>query len=93
MCNYFSIGIESRIGLGFEKSRSDHYIKNKCIYGWEGIKKMCCVAKTAKIKNVVDYVSKIGPDGSESIMFKSDKVKGAEDNIPIISKYIICFYN
>src|SRR4051812_43368535 len=80
MCNYFSIGVESRIGLGFEKSRSNHYIKNKCIYGWEGIKKMCCCSSTAKIKSVIDYVSKNGNDGTEDIMFKSDRVKGAKDN-------------
>lgn len=65
MCNYFSIGVESRIGLGFEKSRSNHYLKNKCIYGWEGIKKMCCSSRTAKIKNVIEYVSKRGEDGTD----------------------------
>lgn len=86
MCNYFSIGVESRIGLGFEKSRSNHYLKNKCIYGWEGIKKMCCSSRTAKIKNVIEYVSKRGEDGTDCIMFKADRVKGANDNIPIMSK-------
>lgn len=71
MCNYFSVGVESRIGLGFEKSRSNHYMKNKCIYGWEGIKKMCCISRTAKIRRVIDYVSKTDKDGNEKIMFKA----------------------
>lgn len=50
MCNYFSVGIESRIGLGFEKKRTNSHITNKCVYGWEGLKKMCCCMTTTKIK-------------------------------------------
>ena len=85
MCNYFSVGIESRIGLGFEKSRSNHYIKNKCIYGWEGIKKMCCCSTTAKIKSVVSHVTKSNSDGSEEIMFHCQHQRGSSTNgVPIL---------
>lgn len=69
MCNYFSVGIESRIGLGFEKKRTNHAVTNKCVYGWEGVKKMCCCLKTTKIKQVVDYVTKTDENGVEKVMF------------------------
>ena len=39
MANYCSIGIDARIGLGFDRNRSSHRIVNKLIYTWEGIKK------------------------------------------------------
>ena len=39
LSNYCSIGIDARIGLGFDKNRSKHRCINKLIYAWEGIKK------------------------------------------------------
>lgn len=39
MSNYGSIGVDARVGYGFDKSRSANRSKNKCIYVWEGIKK------------------------------------------------------
>ena len=85
MSNYFSVGIESRIGLGFEKSRTNHYVKNKCVYGWEGVKKMCCCSSTAKIKSVVSHVSKINSEGKETVMFKCNHAKSDEpDATPLI---------
>ena len=51
MCNYFSVGIESRIGLGFDKKRTKSQFLNKAVYGWEGIKKM--FTSTPKITDVV----------------------------------------
>lgn len=39
MSNYCSIGIDARIGLGFDKSRSGSRFCNKVIYAWEGLKK------------------------------------------------------
>lgn len=68
MSNYFSIGVESRIGLGFEKKRAGNACRNKCIYAWEGIKKMCCT-RTRKINSVIKYVAKIR-DGEEEVMFQ-----------------------
>jgi diacylglycerol kinase (ATP) len=39
MCNYFSLGIESRIGLGFDKKRTTSAFRNKVRYVLEGFKK------------------------------------------------------
>lgn len=58
MSNYFSIGVESRVGLGFDKKRTSNIFCNKCIYFCEGVKSLCC-KKTLKIKDIVDYVSTI----------------------------------
>jgi diacylglycerol kinase (ATP) len=40
MSNYFSFGIDARIGLNFEKKRSHSKWINKIIYCWEGFKKI-----------------------------------------------------
>lgn len=71
MCNYFSIGIDGRIGLGFEKKRTNHQITNKIVYAWEGLKKMCCCLKTKKVKDVIDYVAKVDENGDEKILFST----------------------
>ena len=76
MCNYFSIGVESRVGLGFEKKRTTNAHCNKCVYVCEGLKKlMCCRgrARTLKIKECVDYVSTIDQEGNDRILFASSK--------------------
>jgi diacylglycerol kinase (ATP) len=52
MCNYFSFGVDSRIGFGFDKNRTTSVLGNKCVYCWEGFKKM--FIRTAKIKDVVE---------------------------------------
>lgn len=39
VCNYFSIGIESRIGIGFDRHRKQSQVRNKIVYLNEGIKK------------------------------------------------------
>ena len=38
-CNYFSTGLESRIGMGFERNRTRSQTLNKISYGLEGLKK------------------------------------------------------
>ena len=55
MCNYFSVGIESRIGLGFDKKRTKSQFLNKAVYGWEGLKKL--FTSTPKISDVVASLS------------------------------------
>ena len=42
MSNYFSIGEESRAGLGFDKKRTTKICCNKFVYFCEGLKKLCC---------------------------------------------------
>ena len=46
-----SIGVDSRIGFGFDKNRTQSAFCNKCVYCWEGFKKL--FLKTLKIKNVI----------------------------------------
>ena len=76
MCNYFSIGIESRIGLGFDKKRTGSAAMNDAWYGWEGFKKMCCIdckTKTKRIREVINYMAKLDPiTGEETIIFATD---------------------
>lgn len=52
MSNYFSIGIDARIGLGFDRNRTKTACCNKCVYCWEGFKKF--FLKTQKIGSVLD---------------------------------------
>lgn len=52
MANYFSVGIESRIGMGFDRHRVKSQLGNKMVYALEGMKKICC----AKVDDVSDFV-------------------------------------
>jgi diacylglycerol kinase (ATP) len=82
MVNYFSLGVESRVGLGFEKKRTIHAICNNFVYVYEGLKKvMCCRGrkKTLKIKECVNYVTKMDKHGKEQIMFGSSKNEAWEN--------------
>lgn len=56
MCNYFSIGVESRIGLGFDRKRTKSAFLNKVVYCWEGFKKM--FMKTNNMPIVIDSLEK-----------------------------------
>jgi diacylglycerol kinase (ATP) len=71
MCNYFSIGIESRIGLGFDKHRTSSAWANDMWYTWEGLKKMCCCSSTKKIRDVIDRVTSL-ENGQEELIFTTD---------------------
>lgn len=46
MSNYFSLGVDARIGLGFDKARTRSQVRNKMVYAWEGFKKLCCLPVT-----------------------------------------------
>mmetsp|Transcript_2700 Transcript_2700/g.6009 ORF Transcript_2700/g.6009 Transcript_2700/m.6009 type:complete len:407 (+) Transcript_2700:84-1304(+) len=59
MSNYFSIGVDARIGLGFDKRRSKSKTWNKCIYVWEGLKKMCCMS-THHVQEVITEMTEAG---------------------------------
>jgi diacylglycerol kinase (ATP) len=52
MCNYFSLGIESRVGLGFDKKRTTSAFRNKMRYAIEGMKKV--MTSTPRIKELVE---------------------------------------
>jgi diacylglycerol kinase (ATP) len=82
MCNYFSIGIESRVGLGFDKKRTKSAACNKVCYGLEGLKKMfcccCCHKKTMTVRETIDYLAVIDQEGKENILFATDpKLSGS----------------
>ena len=52
MSNYASIGIDARIGLGFDRNRTNSKCCNKCVYCWEGFKKI--FLKTKSIDEVIE---------------------------------------
>ena len=78
MCNYFSIGIESRIGLGFDKKRTKSQFLNKAVYGWEGLKKL--FTSTPKISDVVASLS-----AHDKTIFSSDS-KASQDIPKLVAR-------
>lgn len=67
MCNYFSLGVESRIGIGFDKGRSNNAVKNKMVYTKEGLKKSL-FTNTLKVNEIVHSLT-VGKDGSRRVAF------------------------
>jgi len=65
MCNYYSFGVDSRIGYGFDKGRTKSRLGNKVVYCWEGFKKF--FTKTPRVNDVVENIQvlKITPNGQE----------------------------
>lgn len=53
MCNYFSLGLDARVGVGFDKMRQKSQLMNKGVYTWEGVKKLL-FKKKGVIANTVD---------------------------------------
>ena len=53
LVNYCSVGIDARIGVGFDKKRTKSRFFNKMVYGWEGAKKIFCTGGGGKIKSIV----------------------------------------
>ena len=84
-CNYFSTGVESRIGFGFEKKRSKSHYMNKIYYGTESLKKLFL----KKHVRVNEYVKKImyEYEGEEIVVvpkdsFSSNPISLIFQNIP-----------
>ena len=84
-CNYFSTGVESRIGFGFEKRRSKSQLLNKFYYGTESMKKLL-FKKHVRVK---DYIKSISyqNEGNEVIIdpkkaFSSNPISLIFQNIP-----------
>ena len=42
MVNYFSMGDCAKIGYEFEMKRTRSRCGNLCMYGWSGLKRLCC---------------------------------------------------
>lgn len=67
MSNYFSIGVDARIGLGFDKKRSSSKACNRCIYLWEGLKKVCCMS-THHVQEVITTMV----EGDDQVIFTNE---------------------
>jgi diacylglycerol kinase (ATP) len=63
MSNYFSIGVDARIGFNFERKRKKSRIGNKIIYFLEGMKRLC--SPQLKVTDVVQKMEVI-KDGDDS---------------------------
>lgn len=57
MSNYVSLGVDARIGLGFDENRSKNATKNKCVYFCEGIKQ--CFVRNPKVKYAVESLEQL----------------------------------
>lgn len=60
MCNYFSIGVESRIGVSFDRYRTSSQFWNKIRYAAEGLKKSF-FKHTLKVNEIVSQMSSVDP--------------------------------
>lgn len=85
MSNYFSMGVESRIGRGFDRHRTKSQTLNKVRYGLEGFKKTF-VKRTKNInQTVADLVEKPGTP-EEHAVFTTNKDQAKEKQIPLLKK-------
>lgn len=66
MVNYFSIGVDAQIGMGFDKHRTHNRVCNRCVYTCEGIKKCMC-HRNRSIRTIIDYLAR----GEDEIVFSS----------------------
>ncbi|CAK61805.1 unnamed protein product (macronuclear) [Paramecium tetraurelia] len=66
MINYFSIGVDARIGFGFDKYRTSNQCCNKCVYCWEGFKKM--FLNTPKVNQSIENIHHVNDDNLETAL-------------------------
>jgi len=67
MCNYFSIGYDGRVGLGFDKGRTKSAFLNLAVYGIEGGKKMCC-SRPPRARSVMQTLENIDANGNSTVV-------------------------
>ncbi|CAD7974585.1 unnamed protein product [Amoebophrya sp. A25] len=70
---YFSLGPESRVGMGMERRRKKTWIGNKLMYGANGI--ATYFKRNPLIKDVIERFEEELPDGSTKTIFQLDKLK------------------
>ncbi len=51
------MGIDARIGLGFDRNRTQSALRNKCVYCWEGFKKL--FLQMQKMNQVIDSLEEL----------------------------------
>lgn len=94
MCNYFSFGLESRIGLGFDKKRTHSQVLNKLVYIWEGAKKSLW-SKVAFVPSFVESMRHVNqpaahqdevhncPKDKTEVIFVADE-DSKENGVPLL---------
>ncbi|KAL8436773.1 hypothetical protein ACSSS7_001475 [Eimeria intestinalis] len=85
MSNYFSMGVESRIGRGFDKHRTKSQALNKMRYGLEGFKKTF-VTRTKAINHLVQCLTLSPGTPEERMIFTTDKMEAKEKKVPLLRK-------
>nr|ASN64456.1 diacylglycerol kinase 1 [Eimeria falciformis] len=84
MSNYFSMGVESRIGRGFDRHRTKSQTLNKMRYGIEGLKKF--VTHTTSINQIVMGLTAMPGTPEEQLIFTTDKNQAKEKQVPLLKK-------
>ncbi|OEH79979.1 diacylglycerol kinase accessory domain domain-containing protein [Cyclospora cayetanensis] len=85
MSNYFSMGVESRIGRGFDRHRTKSRTLNKMRYGIEGLKKTL-MTFTKSINQIIVGL-KVNPGTpEEKVLFTTDKAVAEQQQIPLLKK-------
>ncbi|KAH8738563.1 diacylglycerol kinase [Cryptosporidium ryanae] len=85
MSNYFSVGIESRIGIGFDRNRTKNAFLNKIRYALEGVKNT--FRHTTPVYEIIDKCtvcvnnnySNMENENNENINYKVKSVTGVEN--------------
>ncbi|CDJ43684.1 diacylglycerol kinase, putative, partial [Eimeria tenella] len=84
MSNYFSMGVESRIGRGFDRYRTKSQVFNKMRYGIEGFKKTF-VTRTKSINEIILDL-RIHPNTpEEQTLFTTDKAAAKAQQLPLLN--------
>ena len=65
--NYFSLGLDSRIGFGIKKHKSKYKCCNYLRYLWESCKKKC-FRKTMKLNEIIDSFMIMNCEDVENII-------------------------
>eukprot|EP00919_Chromeraceae_sp_WS-2016_P007223 GHVR01016992.1.p1 GENE.GHVR01016992.1~~GHVR01016992.1.p1 ORF type:complete len:530 (+),score=134.39 GHVR01016992.1:231-1592(+) len=80
--NYFSFGVDSKIGIGFDRRRKKTAFGNKMVYLTEGMKKICC-HKIDKLTELVESFEAIDGGGSHTIVAAPKKSKDKTQTEPV----------
>lgn len=87
LVNYCSIGIDARIGLGFDKKRTKSRFCNKVVYAWEGVKKLCCVGGGGLLRGKIERME---------VLIEADENSGSQtkiEDLPLDKSIITSNFN